>query len=53
MLQSYSFLQSRLRNKTRTWTYHSLPQDQTLRGAGVDLQFDGLWRVMGTKTDKI
>lgn len=24
-------------------THHSLPQDQTLGGAGVDLQLDSLW----------
>lgn len=35
----------------RTRTYHSLPQDQALSGASVDLQFDGLRRVMGTRTE--
>lgn len=50
MLQSYSSVLSQ--DQDGAWTYHSLPQDQALRGAGVDLQFDGLWRVLRTKTDK-
>lgn len=29
-------------------THHSLPQDQTLRGVGVDLKLDGLGGVEGT-----
>lgn len=40
------------KSEDRTRTHHSLPQDQALRGASVDLQLDGLWRVMGTKTHK-
>lgn len=40
-------------SRIRTRTHHSLPQDQALRGAGVDLQLNGLWRVMGTETEKI
>lgn len=33
-------------------THHSLPQDQALRGVSVDLQLNGLRRVIGTKTNK-
>lgn len=33
-------------------THHSLPQDQALRGACVDLQFDRLWRVLAAETEK-
>lgn len=36
-------------SEDRTRTHHSLPQDQALRGVSVDLQLNGLWRVIGTK----
>lgn len=30
-------------SEERTPTYHSLPQDEALRGASVDLQLNGFW----------
>lgn len=36
----------------RSGTHHPLPQDQTIRGVGTDLQFYRFWRVVGTKSQK-
>lgn len=35
----------------RRRTHHSLPQDQALRGVGVDLELDGLGRIEGTRKE--
>lgn len=37
-----------LQGEDRRRTHHSLPQDQTLGGVGVDLKLDGLGGVKGT-----